>query len=239
MASQSDSRHPAMPRNRMLAALPAEDQRRLAPFLTEVPMRRLQILTDEGAPIEHIYFPHNGVVSLVVTMRGGQAAETTTIGPEGFVGFGAVLGRGRAYARNIVQVSGTAARIDAARFTAAMESQPHLRQLVQRYLGAFIAQVLRSAACNALHSIEARAARWLLMAHDRAGVDSFDLTQEFFAEMLGVRRASVNLVSRRLQRAGLTESSRGQIRIIDRPGLEEVSCECYQAMREVLDEVFA
>jgi CRP-like cAMP-binding protein len=222
--------------NRLLAALPPGEFQALLPSLATMALRRHHILLDEGQPVEHVYFPHRGVVSLTVLMRDGQAAEATTIGPEGFVGVGTVLGRNRAYARNIVQVSGTASRMEAGRFHAALAAQPRFRQLVFLYIDAFIAQLLRLGVCNALHSIEERAARWLLMAHDRAGEDAFDLTQEFFAEMLGVRRASVNLVSRTLQQAGLIASSRGRIRILDRAGLEDVSCECYAAARQVLDE---
>jgi CRP-like cAMP-binding protein len=204
-----------------------------------VPLRRHDVLANENDEIEHIYFPHRGVVSLVVNMRGGQVAETTTGGPEGLVEFGAILGRGRGYASNVVQVSGESSRIDIRPFMHAMAEGTHLRRLVFLYLGAFVAQTLHSVACNALHVIEERTARWLLMAHDRARQDSFDLTQEYLAEMLGVRRASVNLIGRSFQQAGLIEYSRGVIRIIDRAGLENITCECYQSVRSLLDEVFA
>jgi CRP-like cAMP-binding protein len=196
------------------------------------------VVADEGGLIQSVFFPLQGIISLTVAMEDGSSAETATVGLEGFVGFGAILGRGRACARNIVQVSGQASRIETAAFNAAVAELPRFRQLVFLYVGAFMAQVMRSVACGTLHSVEERAARWLLTIHDRAGRDEFDLTQEFLAEMLGVRRASVNLVSKQLQEVGLIAYRRGRIKVLDRHGLEEVARECYGATQRVLEEIY-
>lgn len=166
--------------NRLLAALPPVEFKALVPMLREVSLRRRQILAEEGEPFEHVYFPHQGIVSLIVMTEEGRVAEAAAIGPEGVVGLGTILGSNRSYARNIVQISGTASRISTERFVEALQRHPTFKQIILRYAGAFIFQILRSTACNALHSIEERAARWLLTAHDRAREDTFDLTQEFF-----------------------------------------------------------
>jgi CRP-like cAMP-binding protein len=225
-------------RNRIVAALPEAEREALRPHLRHVPLRRGEVLAEPGGVIRQAWFPLRGVVSLVVMMSDGSSAETTTIGPEGFVGFAALFGDGRAFARNEVQVEGSACVIDVPTLNAAMTPGSCLRHLLHRYAGAFTAQVLQTAACNALHSIEERSARWLLMAQDRAGTDTFALTQTYFAEMLGVRRASVNLISRAFQRAGLIETSRGTVKIRDRSGLEGVTCECYRVMRATIEDIF-
>src|SRR5262249_12624129 len=134
-------------------------------------------------------------------------------------------------------VAGSASRLPSGALRALIATRPHARHLLMAYTQALFAQVLQSVACNATHNVEERSARWLLMTHDRAETDSFELTQEFLAEMLGVRRTSVNLVSRAFQKAGIIRYSRGVITILDRPGLESISCECYSRVRAVFEHL--
>ena len=161
-------------------------------------------------------------------MRDGSVAETGTVGREGFTGSETILGTDdRANSRCLVQIAGEASKLPMNKLRAFLDERPHARQLLLAYTRALFAQVLQSVACNATHSVEQRCARWLLMTHDRAEADSFELTQEFLAVMLSVRRASVNVVGKTFQKRGLIRYSRGNITILDRPGLEAASCECY------------
>lgn len=224
-------------RNGILAALHPKDLARLRPDLEVVELERETLLYEAGGLIEQIYFPHNSVVSLVALMQDGRIAETGTLGREGFTGSEALLGNDNtATSRCLVQVSGMASRLPLATLRRLIEERSPARKLLMAYNRALFAQVLQSVACNAMHSIEERCARWLLMTHDRAEADSFDLTQEFLAEMLGVRRASVNLVDRSFQKAGLISYRRGVITILDRAGLESISCECYGVIRRVFEQ---
>jgi CRP-like cAMP-binding protein len=196
------------------------------------------LLYEAGGRIDQIYFPHNAVISLVAMMQDGRIAETGTLGREGFTGSETMLGNDNtATGRCIVQVPGKASRLPLITLRAFADKRPQARNVLMAYTRALFAQVLQSVACNAMHSVEERCARWLLMTHDRAEDNSFVLTQEFLAEMLGVRRASVNLVSRSFQKAGLIRYSRGMITIVDRPGLESVSCECYGIVRRVFTQL--
>jgi CRP-like cAMP-binding protein len=222
-------------RNALLAALPDADFRRLAPHLEDVALRRGQVLTEEGQEIRHFHFPIRGAISLVIITGSGEAAETTAIGPEGVVSFPRLLGHRYAPARSIVQVSGTAVRIECDHLMRLMGPGSRLHGVLQFYLGALLAQVLRASACNALHSVEQRRACWLLMAHDRACADSFDLTQSLLSEMLGVRRATVSVVCASFQRAGLIALHRGAIEMTGRRRLEGVACGCNAAIRGLLD----
>ncbi len=172
----------------------------------------------------------------MAVLRDG-VVETAAVGSEGFIGFEAVLGGGAAANRALVQLSGSASRVSVKALRAAMQSQPAIRDLLLRYMRYFLTQILQSAACSALHEVEERCARWLLMAHDRAGTDSFNLTQEFLAETLGVHRPTVTIVARTMQQAGLIRYSRGAITIMDRKGLEEAACECYGIVRRALAEI--
>ncbi len=223
--------------SRLLAAMPDDAFAQLAPHLEVVPLTAREILFDAAAPLQCVYFPHSGVICLMAALRDG-VAETAAIGSEGFVGFEAVLGGDRAANRALVQVPGSASRIRVATLHAAMQASPPIRELLLRYVRFFLVQALQSVACNGLHAVEERCAKWLLMAHDRAGhTDSFNLTQEFLAEMLGVHRPSVTVVARTLQNAGLIRYSRGVIVITDRKGLEEAACECYAVVRRALEEI--
>ena len=215
--------------------MPARQLAQLAPDLEIVPLTPRTVLVESGAPLHHAYFPHGGVICLMAAMRKG-GAETATVGPEGFIGFEALLGSRVASQRVLVQVEGTASRLPIQTLADAAHESASLRGLLLGYVQYFLIQVLQSVACNGLHSVQERFARWLLMAHDRAGTDSFRLTQEFLADLLGIHRPSVTIVARTLQAAGLISYSRGLITITDRKGLEEATCECYDMVRQALQQ---
>jgi CRP-like cAMP-binding protein len=224
-------------KNGILASLEAEEVEELRPNLETVELERMSVIYETGTRIEHVYFPHNAIVSLICIMRDGRMAETGTVGREGFTGSEIILSADSTSTSHCVaQVAGSASRLPSGALRALIETRPHARNLLMAYTRALFAQVLQSVACNATHSVEERSARWLLMTHDRAETDSFELTQEFLAEMLGVRRTSVNIVSRLFQKAGLIRYSRGVITILDRKGLESISCECYGLVRAVFEQ---
>jgi CRP-like cAMP-binding protein len=225
-------------RNGLLAALDPDEWERLRPTLDVLQLERGVVLSEAGQPVEHVYFPHNAVASLVAAMRDGRVAETGTIGREGLTGSETILGNDdRANSRCLVQVSGTASRVPLSSLRAFLDEHPHARQLLLAYTRALFAQVLQSVACNATHNVEQRCARWLLMTHDRAEADTFELTQEFLAVMLSVRRASVSVVGNAFQKRGLIRYSRGKITILDRASLETASCECYVIVRRVFEQL--
>jgi CRP-like cAMP-binding protein len=213
-----------------------EDRNRLLPNLRPVDMAQGAILYEAGSTITHAYFPLVGVGSAVSVYADGTVAEMATTGTEGVFPVAAVLEGNIAIAQHMVQVQGRALVIDLAALRGAVEASRGLRRLLHCYVQAFIAQVSYSVTCNALHSTEARFARWLLMSQDRAGTDStVALTQTFVAEMLGVQRPTVTLIARRFQRAGLIAYRRGVITVLDRAGLEEAACECYAIIRDEYD----
>lgn len=225
----------ATARNVLLDGLPAADRSLLDPHLKDAELPQGQVLHEQGARIEHVYFPHTGMISLLAVMRQGEAIETATVGREGVIGAMSGLGPRHATTTAIVQVSATASRIAVSRFHGAARSSECIREMVARYNEALLAQVQQTAACHALHDVEARLSRWLLQTRDRTDSDMIPLTQEFLAQMLGVRRTTVTLVARALQEAGLIRYQRGQIMIIDRQGLEEAACECYGVVRRQFD----
>jgi len=222
--------------NWLLAAMPAAELARLMPHMEIVPLRPRAILVEAGAPLRYAYFPHSGVICLMAASLKG-VAETATIGAEGFIGFSAVLGGTTAYQQALVQVAGTASRLPIGVLVAATRRNPILRDLLLGYVRFFLVQVLQSVACNGLHSVRQRCARWLLMAHDRAGTDTFGLTHQFLADMLGIQRPSVTVVARSLQQAGLIDYRRGTIIIADRRRLEGAACECYAIVHRALDDI--
>jgi CRP-like cAMP-binding protein len=224
--------------NRFLAVLPLHDYSLLAPHLRTVELERGALLHDAGEPIEQVYFPHSGMVSLVTITRNGATVETASLGRTGVIGGSAGLGARRAVGRAIVQLPGTASRLPASRFHAIARESEAIHELAVRYNDLLIAQIQQSVACNALHTLEARLCRWLLQTHDCVNGDSIPLTQEFLGQMLGVRRTSVTLAARLLQSAGMIRYRRGHIQVVDREGLEDAACECYAAIKEHADEVF-
>jgi CRP-like cAMP-binding protein len=218
--------------NRLLESLPAEDQALISPHLAPVDLERGRLLYDPGDPIEHIYFPHDGMISLMTLMESGAAIESTTIGPEGALGLAAAVAPRQSLSRALVQTPLRAARIGAERLHEAWLRSHALRHLVDRHGEALFGHAMQSAACNALHSVEARFCRWLLTCHDRISTDTVALTQEFLADMLGVQRTTVTAVARSLQAKGLIHYRRGVVEIIDRAGLRALTCECYEAIRD-------
>jgi CRP-like cAMP-binding protein len=227
----------ATSRNRLLSALPPDEFRRLAPMLEETTLELHRQLEEPGVLPTHVVFPWSGVCSFTVTMADGRMVEVGTIGNEGMVGMSAYFGSQMPDALTVVQVPGDGAHtMRVGSFLAEMEREGPLYHLVRRYSQALIALVMQSAACNALHELDQRCARWLLMTQDRAGAE-IRLTQEYFASMLGVRRASVTEVAQRLQRNKLIDYKRGRILIRDRAGLERLACECYPAVRSQFDRL--
>jgi CRP-like cAMP-binding protein len=224
-------------RNLLLAALAPKDLSLLTPHLKDVPLVQGMVLQEQGERIEQIYFPHDGIISLLAVMQQGEAIETATIGYEGAVGALAGFGPRRSHTRAVVQVPGSASRIAAEPFRKAVEGSDAIRGIVLAYGEMLFIQVQQTAACNALHGVEARLSRWLLQARDRLESNTIKLTHEFLSQMLGVRRTTVTVVANVLQQAGLIRYHRGQIEIVDRPGLEARACECYRAIRGQLDQV--
>jgi len=218
--------------NRLLDALPAGDLALVTPHLTQVELERGRLLYDPGDPIDHIYFPHDGVISLMTLMESGAAIESATIGPEGALGLMAAVAPRQSLSRAIVQTPLRAARISADRLHEAWDKSPPLRDLVDRHSEALYGHAIQSVACNALHSVEARFCRWLLTCHDRISTDTVALTQEFLADMLGVQRTTVTAVARSLQEKGLIRYRRGVVDIVDRQGLQAMTCECYGVIRK-------
>jgi CRP-like cAMP-binding protein len=223
--------------NRLLAALPPADLSLLKPHLKDVVLDQGRVLQEQGERIDHVYFLHGGIVSLLAVMQQGEAIETAIVGREGAIGSLAGLGPRRSHTRAVMQVAGLASRIPAARFRKAAEESQEIRDVIVRYGEMLLIQVQQTAACNALHGVEERLSRWLLQARDRVDGNTIRLTHEFLSQMLGVRRPTVTVVARLLQSAGLIRYHRGQIEILDRPGLEARACECYQAIRRQIDKV--
>jgi CRP-like cAMP-binding protein len=227
------------PRNRLLQALPADSLARLRPHLSQVELPLRQTLHLPEAPITQVYFMETGWVSMVAPLEDGDGAEVGIIGYEGFVGLPILLGSDSDDVEAMVQCQGTAFSLSTEAFRAALGSDPILQAWLLRYALVHQSQVARTAACNGRHQTEQRLARWLLMAHDRVEGDSFPMTHEFLAMMLGLRRAGVTMAAGLLQKAGLISYERGRMAVIDRPGLENVSCECYGIVRRTTDRLFA
>ncbi|MEI9963892.1 MAG: Crp/Fnr family transcriptional regulator [Caulobacteraceae bacterium] len=223
--------------NRLLRSLKGEDLKALSAGLQPVDLAKGDLLFDRGDMIDTVYFPHDSIISVMSVMRSGEAIETATIGREGAMGLRAAICPRPALSRVIVQVAGTASRIDAAALHEVWEVSPTLRDLVDRHTEALLGHVEQSVACNALHSVEARFCRWLLSCHDRIDTDRVSLTQEFLADMLGVQRTTVTVVARTLQASGFIRYSRGVVDILDRDALEAISCECYRAVRDTYERL--
>jgi CRP-like cAMP-binding protein len=224
--------------NRLLALLRTEDRERLHRHLEPMVLEYRRPLYDANRPVEFVHFIETGVGSLVLPMANGQAAEVGTIGNEGFVGLPILLGSDSAPTTSVyVQVPGTGLRMRAAAFSEELERSAPMRVTMLHYAHAFFNQVAQSAACANFHSLEQRCCRWMLMTHDRMRADEFLLTQEFLAMMLGVRRAGVTVAAGALRHAGLIHYTRGEVTIIDRPGLERRACECYSVSKNQFDRL--
>ncbi|MEO5926497.1 MAG: Crp/Fnr family transcriptional regulator [Bryobacteraceae bacterium] len=190
-------------------------------------------MLEQDAPVDAVYFPLTCMFSLLVTIDDQPQLELATIGKEGVIGAAEAMQKQGSMGYNLIQIPGSAVRIDAKAFRKLAATRPLMSALVFQHLLALLRQILYGAACNRLHSMEERCARWMLMTHDRAGEDTFPLTQEFLANMLGVRRATVNVATGMLKKAGFIRYVRGKITVTDRPGLESASCDCFQAMNRV------
>ena len=236
MPNESDPN--VRPRNRILASLPHAEYARVAPRLERVVLELRQLLFDVDRPIEHVYFPENSVGSVVNVMTDGSAVETATIGNEGMVGLPVFHGVDRTTAQAFCQIPGEALRMEARAFKAELQhTRGALTAILGRYTEALFTQVAQSSACNRLHPMRQRCARWLLMTHDRVGGDTFPITHRFLSQMLGVRRATVTRAAGSLQKAGLIDYRMGTTRVIDRAGLEAASCECYAIIRREFDRL--
>jgi CRP-like cAMP-binding protein len=225
------------PQNRVLAGLPEAEYRRLLARLEPVPLPFRQVLYPPGGPIDYVYFPGGGVVSIIVVMSNRRTIEVGMCGRDGVVGAAAALGDPVSPFRVQVQVAGTARRMDIEAFRAAARPGTVLHRVLARYHAAYYTLTAQSVACNGLHTVSQRCCWWLLMTHDRVGTDAFDLTHEFLGTMLGVRRASVTEVLHPLQATGLIGYARGRVTVRDRPGLERAACECYGFVRGQFDRL--
>jgi CRP-like cAMP-binding protein len=219
------------PGNRLLATLDSEDFMWLESQLERVDLPKGKVLAEEGEVLRDTYFPHGSVVSLVRGMGGGRVAEVATFGREGLVGLsfdGIPL---RSFGRYLVQIPGAASRIPTARLKRASNARPGIQDMMLHYTETLMVLTLQSAACNAAHSVEARACRWICATCDRVGRDDIPLTHELLAFMLGVQRSSVSVVIHALQSRGLIRQGRGHITIVDHPRLQQTACECYGILR--------
>jgi CRP-like cAMP-binding protein len=223
--------------NRLMAALPEPDLTLLRAHLETVPLRQGQNLYTKDAPINHVYFVLHGVISLVAPLKDEPDVEIATVGPEGVVGLPVFLGAERPIGNATVQIPGEAERIKAEEFRSVVDQSPALNRILLRYTLALMNFIAQNAACNRVHSIEERCARWLLSTQDRVHEKTFPLTQEFLALMLGVRRPSVSKTAGILAKAGLISYVRGRITILNRAGLEAASCECYRVIRHEFDQL--
>jgi CRP-like cAMP-binding protein len=217
--------------NTLLSLLPRHDfDQLLRPHLTSRALPQGALILEAGEEFDHVYFPHNGMMSLLVVLSDGASIETATVGREGVVGAMSGFGLYNSLVRVVIQLPMGASQISSTHFRKAAARSDAIRELCLRYNEVLLSQARITAACNAVHAVEARLGRWLLQSADRAGGDTVPLTQEFLAEMLGVRRTSVTEVASKLQQAGVISYSRGVIKIIDRPGLESTACECYRKL---------
>jgi CRP-like cAMP-binding protein len=223
--------------NRLLAGMPGPPVAALLANAERVPLELKRILHEPDEPASHVYFPLSGVISLLTVLDDGSAVEIATVGSEGMADFAAYLDL-ESPARWLVQVPGAALRVDAAELRRLAEEWPDLRNVMHNYMLAMFVLVSQTAACNRRHPVEERCARWLLMTHDRVEADTFPMTHEFLADMLGVRRPSVSIAMSILSKAGYTSYRRGKVEVIDRDGLEQASCECYEVLSRQFEKRF-
>ncbi len=216
--------------NRLINHLPRKDRNDLLSHCKIVPLVPGSILGEADHVIQSVYFPLSGLISLMEPMRGHKAMEMGLIGNEGMLGATMVLGIKRAPMHSVAEGAGTALRMTSEDFLEALDRSPTLKQTLNRYLYVTLLQASRTTACTHFHNIETRLARRLLMTHDRVGADELHLTHKFLAQMLGVRRSGITVATRDLQGRHLIQHTRGRISILDRPGLENACCTCYDAM---------
>lgn len=227
------------PKNRILTALPQSSRRALTPLLARQNINQGEVLYSVGAPIEHLYFIESGLIALVKPMHDGRSAEVGAIGREGIVTPTGVFGGSRTVMEFVVEIPGSVLRLRYDDFRERLRSDEPFAEIIQRYAGLVMSQLAQTAACNILHSIGERCSRWLLIAHDNALSDSFPITHEFLATVLGVRRASVQVAAAALQKAGSIAYSRAALTITNRALLEESACECYGTIQGQIENLFA
>ena len=218
--------------NRLLAALPSEMLNLMGHDLRQISLAQRQAIYEPGAPIEEIYFPQSGIISLLVVSKDGGAVETATIGREGAVGLQGALGKRLSFTRATAQVAGRFSIIRASALAHLVQDHALLRDLITRYIEVLWTQAQQLAASNAVHDASARLCRWLLQTSDRIGSEKLPLTQELIAQVLGIRRTTVTIMAQTLQRQGAITYMRGRISILDREKLERCACECYAVMQQ-------
>lgn len=224
--------------NRLLSAMPQTLFEKLAPALKPVKLPRGKRLHEPGEIIYDVYFPLDCVLSITINLSDGTTAETGLVGAREMIGVNAFMGgRETTQTTYIVQIAGSAMKIDARILLDEFDRNKDLRDVMLRYTQAFIAQISQTTACNSLHKLDQRLARWLLEVHDRVEGDELDLTQEFMADMLGVRRAGVTQTAQTLQEHSLIHYYRGHVQVLDRSGLEAYACECFQTVKEEYDRL--
>jgi CRP-like cAMP-binding protein len=224
--------------NALLAALPPEERQALDAVCEPFDLRCCADLQAPGSDIDHVIFPRSGLVSLITVTRSGKEIETGVVGADGIVGGTVATGARRSVHRSMVQIEGEAWRIAADHFVNAYEKMPVLRSLTNSYQNFVLLQAQQNAACHALHDVESRLCRWLLQAQDVTGLEVLNITQEFLALMLGVRRSSVSVFASKLQQSGALQYRRGRIEILDRDRVEQCSCECHDTLRRERGIVF-
>jgi CRP-like cAMP-binding protein len=228
---------PSGGRNRLLDSLPQAEFALLTPHLTERTFHRGAVLEEAGTTVEHVYFPHSGLISLVLPTKGGQSVELALVGREGAVGLSAAVGSLLALNTAVCASPGSAARIPAWRLASLADRSPALRAMIVGYGDLMLAQIQQMVACNTLHDVEARLCRWLLQASDRTGARQLAITQEQLAELLCVRRTTITLVCGGLRMRGIIQIRRGRVEISDPVALERLACSCYRMTRSLTDEL--
>jgi CRP-like cAMP-binding protein len=218
--------------NKILLSISDRDYRSLRPHLEYVSLPNHLVLHEAGGELEFAYFPNRGLISLVVVMKDGKTAEAGIVGNEGFTGTLAAVGLHRGPLQAVVQVTGDGFRVEVGALQNTLESAPHLQLMLSRYAVVQGMQVAQTAACNRLHDIEQRLARWLLMTQDRVDSESLPITHDFLATMLGTDRPTVSLAAGVLQKKKLIEYTRGAVEIVNRKKLEDSACECYRVIRQ-------
>jgi CRP-like cAMP-binding protein len=218
-------------KNRLLASLPAPAIKKLAPFLLPVQLPRDFTLHAAKEPVEYVYFPEAGICSTVAAVEDGETVEVGLVGSDGFVGVPVILGAGQSPHRAFMQIAGHGFRVPVRIVTRLADELAPLRICLLRSVQAQLVQTAQTAACNRIHELHERLARWLLLCHDRVNDHQIPITQEFLATMLGTRRSSVSVAAGTLQKAGLIAVTRGRVTILDYDGLIAASCECYEVVR--------
>ena len=221
--------------NRLLGALETSSRERIDPYLEPINLKLGALVCEAGGLLEHAYFPQGAVLSLLTVLENGSAIETANIGREGAFGLFAAMYSRASFNRSIVQLEGDLVRCPIRLLQAEFQRSEHVRDLFVSYSETLLSQVQQTVACNAMHTTEEKICRWLLMMHDRAEGEVLAYTHEFLSHMLGTNRKSVTLAAQAMQMAGLISYRRGRIQILDRPGLEKASCECYAIVSERFD----